>query len=139
MTDPEPNSISAELVMTGPADQILAAKAAILRMEQDYPGLKLSARIQTQVSSVEYIGQKPPVEMTTEEFLGYDEGGSPPPDDNRVERARNSLRRAQIETVGQLVEKTEDDLLAITNFGQKSLDLVKEKLAKLGLELKPIS
>ena len=40
------------------------------------------------------------------------------------ERPRNCLKRAQIDTIGQLVERTEDDLLAITNFGQKSLDEV---------------
>src|ERR1700677_1874195 len=33
------------------------------------------------------------------------------------ERPRNCLKRAQINTVGELVSKTEDDLLAITNFG----------------------
>ena len=40
------------------------------------------------------------------------------------ERPRNCLKRAQVNTVGELVKKTEDDLLAITNFGQKSLDEV---------------
>ncbi|MBV9665260.1 MAG: DNA-directed RNA polymerase subunit alpha, partial [Actinobacteria bacterium] len=35
------------------------------------------------------------------------------------ERPRNCLKRAQINSVGELVEKTVDDLLAITNFGQK--------------------
>ena len=40
------------------------------------------------------------------------------------ERPRNCLKRAQVNTVGELLEKTEDDLLAITNFGQKSLDEV---------------
>src|SRR5918995_344055 len=37
------------------------------------------------------------------------------------ERPRNCLKRAQVNSVGELVQKTEDDLLAITNFGQKSL------------------
>ena len=32
------------------------------------------------------------------------------------ERPRNCLKRAQINTIGELIEKTEDDLLAITNF-----------------------
>src|SRR5215210_9169950 len=40
------------------------------------------------------------------------------------ERPRNCLKRARVDTIGQLVQKTEDDLLAITNFGQKSLDEV---------------
>ena len=52
------------------------------------------------------------------------------------ERPRNCLRRAQIQTVGELVEKTEDELLNITNFGQKSLEEVSAKLDELGLSLR---
>jgi DNA-directed RNA polymerase subunit alpha len=51
------------------------------------------------------------------------------------ERPRNCLRRAQVKTVGELVVKTEDDLLNITNFGQKSLEEVVAKLDELGLSL----
>jgi DNA-directed RNA polymerase subunit alpha len=52
------------------------------------------------------------------------------------ERPRNCLKRAQVNTVGELLTKTEDDLLNITNFGQKSLDEVKEKLDERGLTLR---
>jgi DNA-directed RNA polymerase subunit alpha len=52
------------------------------------------------------------------------------------ERPRNCLKRAQINTVGELVTKSEDDLLAITNFGQKSLDEVLQKLDERGLSLR---
>ena len=52
------------------------------------------------------------------------------------ERPRNCLRRAQIQTVGELIEKTEEDLLNITNFGQKSLEEVVAKLDELGFSLK---
>jgi DNA-directed RNA polymerase subunit alpha len=52
------------------------------------------------------------------------------------ERPRNCLKRAQINTVGELLLKTEDDLLNITNFGQKSLDEVKQKLDERGLSLR---
>ena len=52
------------------------------------------------------------------------------------ERPRNCLKRAQINTVGELLTKTEDDLLNITNFGQKSLDEVKQKLDERGLSLR---
>jgi DNA-directed RNA polymerase subunit alpha len=52
------------------------------------------------------------------------------------ERPRNCLKRAQVNTIGELVEKTEDDLLAITNFGQKSLDEVIQKLDERGLSLR---
>jgi DNA-directed RNA polymerase subunit alpha len=52
------------------------------------------------------------------------------------ERPRNCLKRAQVNTIGELLLKTEDDLLAITNFGQKSLDEVLVKLDERGLSLK---
>ncbi|MDP8992485.1 MAG: DNA-directed RNA polymerase subunit alpha [Actinomycetota bacterium] len=52
------------------------------------------------------------------------------------ERPRNCLKRAQVNSVGELVEKTPDDLLAITNFGQKSLDEVLQKLDERGLSLR---
>ena len=52
------------------------------------------------------------------------------------ERPRNCLKRAQVNTIGELLTKTEDDLLNITNFGQKSLDEVKQKLDERGLSLR---
>jgi DNA-directed RNA polymerase subunit alpha len=52
------------------------------------------------------------------------------------ERPRNCLKRAQINSIGELLQKTEDDLLAITNFGQKSLDEVIAKLDERGLSLR---
>jgi DNA-directed RNA polymerase subunit alpha len=52
------------------------------------------------------------------------------------ERPRNCLRRAQVQTVGELIEKTEEDLLNITNFGMKSLEEVVAKLDELGFGLK---
>ena len=52
------------------------------------------------------------------------------------ERPSNCLKRAQVNTVGELLTKTEDDLLNITNFGQKSLDEVKQKLDERGLALR---
>jgi DNA-directed RNA polymerase subunit alpha len=52
------------------------------------------------------------------------------------ERPRNCLKRAQIHTIGELIERSYDDLLAITNFGQKSLDEVVQRLDERGLSLK---
>ncbi len=52
------------------------------------------------------------------------------------ERPRNCLKRAQVNTIGELLTKNEDDLLNITNFGQKSLDEVIEKLDERGLSLR---
>ena len=51
-------------------------------------------------------------------------------------RSYNCLKRQEIHTVGELAECTESDLLDIRNFGQKSINEVKIKLANLGLTLK---
>ena len=53
------------------------------------------------------------------------------------ERPRNCLKRAQVNTIGELLMKSYDDLLNITNFGQKSLDEVIAKLDERGLTLRP--
>ncbi len=55
------------------------------------------------------------------------------------ERPRNCLRRAQVQTVGELIEKSEEDLLNITNFGQKSLEEVVAKLDELGFSLQSLA
>ncbi len=51
-------------------------------------------------------------------------------------RSYNCLKREGIQTVGDLVSKTEAELLNIPNFGKKSIDEVKEKLAGRGLALR---
>ena len=51
-------------------------------------------------------------------------------------RSYNCLKREGVATVGDLVQKTEEDLLEIRNFGQKSIDEVKAKLEDLGLSLR---
>ncbi len=50
-------------------------------------------------------------------------------------RAANCLNNANITTVGQLAMKTEQEMLKYRNFGKKSLNEIKEKLAALGLTL----
>ena len=82
----------------------------------DYPGLEPGDVVQTESSS-------PDLDLPIEAL-------------DLSERPRNCLRRAQIETVGELVTRTPDDLLNITNFGQKSLDEVTAKLDELGLSLR---
>ncbi|MGB9795390.1 DNA-directed RNA polymerase subunit alpha [Fervidobacterium gondwanense] len=52
-------------------------------------------------------------------------------------RSLNCLKRDKIETIGDLLDRTEEELLKIKNFGTKSLDEVKEKLReKFGLSLR---
>jgi len=51
-------------------------------------------------------------------------------------RSYNCLKREGIHTVGELVARSEADLMDIRNFGAKSIDEVKDKLVELGLSLK---
>jgi DNA-directed RNA polymerase subunit alpha len=50
-------------------------------------------------------------------------------------RSYNCLKREGVNTVGELVQKSEAELMDIRNFGQKSIDEVKGKLEELGLSL----
>jgi DNA-directed RNA polymerase subunit alpha len=51
-------------------------------------------------------------------------------------RSYNCLKREGVTTVSELTQKSEEDLLEIRNFGQKSIDEVKAKLEEMGLSLK---
>ncbi len=51
-------------------------------------------------------------------------------------RSFNCLKRASIDTVEELIHKTEEDMMKVRNLGKKSLEEVQQKLASLGLSLK---
>jgi DNA-directed RNA polymerase subunit alpha len=51
-------------------------------------------------------------------------------------RSYNCLKREGINSVGELIQRTEQELTDIRNFGQKSIDEVKTKLDELGLSLR---
>ena len=74
-----------------------------------------------------------PSAQETEYIAAY---STPIEDLNFSVRSYNCLKRQEIHTVGELAECTESDLLDIRNFGQKSINEVKIKLANLGLALK---
>lgn len=76
------------------------------------------------------IGPSP---QETEYIAAY---SMPIEDLNFSVRSYNCLKRQEIHTVGELAECTESDLLDIRNFGQKSINEVKIKLAGLELTLK---
>ena len=106
-----------------PSDALASAGATlrslvdlVASMSDEPQGLELSEVIDTTTSS-------PDLDLPIEDL-------------DLSERPRNCLKRAQVNTVGELLTKTEDDLLNITNFGQKSLDEVKEKLDERGLSLR---
>lgn len=52
-------------------------------------------------------------------------------------RSFNCLKRASINTVEELTQRSEEDMMKVRNLGMKSLVEVKNKLAELGLSLKP--
>ena len=51
-------------------------------------------------------------------------------------RSYNCLKRASINTVEELTQKTEEDMMKVRNLGKKSLEEVQKKMAELGLSLK---
>ena len=87
--------------------------------------LNLFIDLTEHVSSVEIMVEKEEVlEMTIEEL------------DLSV-RSYNCLKRAGINTVEELANKSEDDMMKVRNLGKKSLEEVIQKLEELGLGLKP--
>lgn len=84
----------------------------------------------------------PPVQavVKTEENAKLEELLSQPVDIIELSvRASNCLKVAKIRTIGELVSKTEDELLSYKNFGKKSLDEIRERLKEMGLNLGQIS
>ncbi len=79
-----------------------------------------------------------PLPPVVERGLGV--GTALPPDkyNTRIEdlglsvRAYNCLKRSGLMTVGQVLEKSEEELLALRNFGRKSYEELKEKLIQMG-------
>jgi DNA-directed RNA polymerase subunit alpha len=75
-------------------------------------------------------------------LVGGRQGGGSPMDDILIEelelgvRSYNCLKRAGIQTVGDLISKSEGELNAIPNFGKKSIDEVVETLNQRGLSLR---
>lgn len=51
-------------------------------------------------------------------------------------RSYNCLKRAGINTVGELIQKTEEEMMKVRNLGKKSLEEVDDKLKSLGLSLR---
>lgn len=102
------------------------SKAANLLIEQFLPIANLTGQVTTQtVATVEE--EEPEQQKPT---IGIEEL------DLSV-RAYNCLKRASINSLEELLEKSEHDLLNIKNFGKKSSDEVIERLTAFGLKLKP--
>jgi DNA-directed RNA polymerase subunit alpha len=75
-------------------------------------------------------------EVSEEPVVAFNENLERPIEElNLSVRSANCLQSADLRYVGELVQKTENDLLKTKNFGRKSLNEIKETLHNLGLEL----
>ena len=108
---------------------ITASEAVSLAAKVLNEHLKLFIDMSDKAQREEFLVERPEVkrdkvlEMTIEEL------------DLSV-RSFNCLKRAGIDTVEDLINKTEDDMIKVRNLGRKSLEEVIQKLASLGLSLK---
>jgi len=79
-----------------------------------------------------------PVAVSSDRGLGSasllppDRYNTPIEDLNLSVRAYNCLKRSGLMTVGQVLEKSEDELLSLRNFGRKSYDELRDKLVEMG-------
>jgi DNA-directed RNA polymerase subunit alpha len=111
-------SISPREALASAGDTLRSLVALVAEMSDDPQGLELGETATVGAGS-------PDLDLPIEDL-------------DLSERPRNCLKRAQVNTVGELLRKSEDDLLAITNFGQKSLDEVIAKLDERGLSLRGV-
>jgi DNA-directed RNA polymerase subunit alpha len=109
-------SISPREALASAGDTLRSLVGLVAEMSDDPQGLELGEVTTTTTGS-------PDLDLPIEDL-------------DLSERPRNCLKRAQVNSIGELLLKTEDDLLAITNFGQKSLDEVIQKLDERGLQLR---
>ncbi|MCQ2791891.1 MAG: DNA-directed RNA polymerase subunit alpha [Bacilli bacterium] len=79
--------------------------------------------------------EEPPVEVKEDNKVNE----TPIEDLDLSVRSYNCLKRANITTVYELTQKTEDEMMKVRNLGKKSLKEVKEKLASLGLSFRDYS
>ncbi len=106
----------------GPADAL--TRAAAILQEHLQPFLGGGARVEANLSTISEDEQK----MFKTLIQGVD----------TIElsvRAQNCLNNAGIRLIGELCQKTEPKMLKYRNFGKKSLDEIKERLAEMGLSL----
>ncbi len=91
--------------------------------------MSIFAGLEEQVEEPE-VGDRPESRPTFNEYLYRPVEGLP-----ISVRAFNGLQNADIKYIGELVQRTEQDMLKIKNFGRKSLNEIKEVLTDMGLSL----
>jgi DNA-directed RNA polymerase subunit alpha len=90
----------------------------------------------TDIERMEGFGEAAAAEAAAEPSLAHGMENFPIEELELGVRSYNCLKRVGIETIGDLVTKTESDLAAIPNFGKKSIEEVKETLSAHGLNLR---
>lgn len=106
-----------------PRDALASAGSTLVQL------FGLAHDLNTQAEGIE-IGPAPVEQILSTELI------IPVEEMNLSVRSYNCLKREGINNVSELVALSENQLLNIRNFGQKSVDEVKEKLAEMGLSLK---
>jgi DNA-directed RNA polymerase subunit alpha len=90
----------------------------------------------TDIEKIEGFGEAAAAEVPIEAPLAHGMENFPIEELELGVRSYNCLKRVGIETIGDLVVKSENELAAIPNFGKKSIEEVKETLATHGLTLR---
>jgi DNA-directed RNA polymerase subunit alpha len=90
----------------------------------------------TDIERIEGFGETPSEAVPAEAPLAHGMENFPIEELELGVRSYNCLKRVGIETIGDLVVKSENELAAIPNFGKKSIEEVKETLATHGLTLR---
>jgi DNA-directed RNA polymerase subunit alpha len=90
----------------------------------------------TDLERIEGFGEQAAAEAAPSESLAHGMENFPIEELELGVRSYNCLKRVGIETIGDLVSKTENELAAIPNFGRKSIEEVKETLGTHGLTLR---
>jgi DNA-directed RNA polymerase subunit alpha len=90
----------------------------------------------TDLERIEGFGEQATAEAAPSESLAHGMENFPIEELELGVRSYNCLKRVGIETIGDLVSKTENELAAIPNFGRKSIEEVKETLGTHGLTLR---
>src|SRR3954466_8706777 len=90
----------------------------------------------TDVDKIEGFGEAAAAAETAEPSLAHGMENFPIEELELGVRSYNCLKRVGIETIGDLVGKSENELAAIPNFGKKSIEEVKETLSAHGLNLR---
>src|ERR671924_556622 len=90
----------------------------------------------TDIEKIEGFGEAAAAEAAAEPSLAHGMENFPIEELELGVRSYNCLKRVGIETIGDLVVKSENELAAIPNFGKKSIEEVKETLATHGLTLR---